>query len=94
MSVLIQQDTESAVIAKNTGVSLNCGAGNKTPWRITAPAFYSLPSVRKKKIIEIRRQLIEGRYDIDKRSNIAMDRLLEDLIAMDRMDYLCPKLSF
>ena len=94
MAVLIQQNTESTVSAKNTDVFLNRGAVNKAPGRITAPAFCSLPSVRKKKILEIRQQLIEGRYDIDKRSNIAVARLLEDLIAMDRIDYLCPKLSF
>ena len=29
MTVLSQQNTESTVIAENTDVSLNCGAGNK-----------------------------------------------------------------
>jgi len=41
--------------------------------------------LRKKKILEIRQQLIEGKYDIDKRLNIALDRLIEDLITMDRI---------
>jgi hypothetical protein len=90
MSVLIQQNTESTVIAENTDVSVNCGDGNKARGRITAPAFCSLPSVRKKKIFEIRQQLIEGTYGLDERLNIALDRLLEDLIAEYRIDYLLP----
>ena len=85
MTVLSQQNAESTVIAENTAVSLDCGAGNKASGRITAPEFCSLPSVSKKKIFEIRQQLIEGRYDIDKRLDIARDRLLEDIIARDRI---------
>ena len=84
MPVLLQQNTESTVSAKNTDVFLNRGAGNKAPGRITAPAFCSLPSVREKKILEIKQQLSEGRYDIDKRLNFAFDRLIEDVIAMDK----------
>jgi anti-sigma28 factor (negative regulator of flagellin synthesis) len=90
VTVLSQQNDESSVIAENTDVSLNCGAGNKASERITNPAFYSQPTARKKKILEIRQQLIEGKYDIDKGLNIALDRLIEDLIAEDRIDYLRP----
>jgi len=90
MTVLSQENTEPTIIAVNTDVSVNCGAGNKARVKIAAPAFYALPSFRKKKILEIRQQLIEGRYDIDKRLNIALDRLIEDLIAKDStIDYLC-----
>ena len=84
MSVLSQQNTESAVIAENIDISSNCCAGNKAQGRITAPALQnirSLPRVRKKKILEVRRQLAEGTYDIDKRLNTVLDRLLEDLVA-------------
>jgi len=90
MTVLRQQNTKSSVGAENTDVSMNCGAGNKASGRIDAPAFYLLPSVRRKNILEIRQQIIEGRYDIDKRLNIALDRLIEDLIAEDRIYYLLP----
>jgi hypothetical protein len=82
MSDLSQQNTESTVIAENTNISLNWGAGNKVRGRITAPAFQnirSLPPVRKKKILKVRQQLAEGTYDIDKPLNIALDRLLEKL---------------
>jgi hypothetical protein len=81
MTVLSQENTKPTIIAGNTDVSLNCGADNKARGRIIAPAFYSLPSVRKKKILEIRQQLIEGRYDLDERLNIALDNLLEELVA-------------
>jgi hypothetical protein len=90
VTVLSQQNAESTVIAENTDVSWNCGADNKARERITAPAFCSLPSVSKKKIFEIRQQLSEGKYDIDKRLDIALDRLLENIIAKDRIDYLWP----
>jgi hypothetical protein len=84
MSILSQQNTKSTVMAENTDISLNWGAGNKARGRITAPALQnirSLPQVRKKKILEVRQQLVEGRYDIDGRLNVALDHLLEDLVA-------------
>jgi hypothetical protein len=84
MSVLSQQNTESTVIAENTDISLNWGAGNDARGRITAPALQnirSLPRVCKKKILEVRQQLVEGTYDIDKRLNAVLDRLLDDLAA-------------
>ena len=84
MPILSQQNTKSTVIPENTDISLNLGAGNKTRGRITAPALQnirSLPRVRKNKILEGRQQLVEGTYDIDKRLNAVLDRLLEDLVA-------------
>ncbi len=83
MTVLSQQNAESTVIAENTDISLNCGAGNKASGRITAPEFCSLPSISKNKIFEIRQQLIEGKCGIDKRLDIALDCLLKNLLARD-----------
>lgn len=83
MSDLSQQNNGATVIAENTEISLDWGAGNKTQGRITAPSLLnilSLSPVRKKKILEVRKQLVEGRYDIDGRLNVALDRLLEDLV--------------
>ena len=85
MSVLCQQNTESAVavIAENTDISLNWGPGSKARGKITVPKLQNirpLPRVRKNKILEVRRQLAEGTYDIDKRLNAALDRLLDDLV--------------
>jgi len=38
------------------------------------------PQVRRKKIVNIRRKLKKGKYDINKRLDIALDRILEDLL--------------
>jgi len=84
MSDVSQQNTGATVIAENTNISFNWGAGNKARGRITAAAFQnirSLPLVRKKKILEVRQQLVDGTYDIDKRLNTVLDRLLEDILA-------------
>lgn len=72
MSELSQQNGGATAIAEDTDVSLDWGDGNNV-------RSCSLPRVRRKKILEIRQQLIEGRYDIDKRLNAVLDRLLEEL---------------
>jgi negative regulator of flagellin synthesis FlgM len=38
------------------------------------------PEVRIEKILEIKRQLGEGRYDLAERLDLALDRVLEDLL--------------
>jgi hypothetical protein len=38
-----------------------------------------LPEVRKQKVLDVRRQLTEGRYDLNSRLDIALDKVLEDL---------------
>lgn len=74
MSGLSQQNCGAAAQTENTDVSLNCGNGNEV-------LICLLPRAHKKKILEVRQQLVEGTYDIDKRLNAVLDRLLEDLIA-------------
>jgi hypothetical protein len=84
MSDLSQQNNESNVIAENTDVYLDWSSSNKSQGIITAPGLQKnllLPLVRKKKILKIRKQLAEGTYDINKRLNVVLDRLLEDLVA-------------
>ena len=39
----------------------------------------SLPDVRREKILRVRRQLTEGKYDLSTRLNVALDKVLEDL---------------
>jgi len=39
----------------------------------------SLPEVRKEKVLDVRRQLIEGKYNLNERLDIALDKVLEDL---------------
>jgi hypothetical protein len=36
--------------------------------------------IRIEKVLEIRRQLAEGKYDINKRLNGALDKILENLV--------------
>lgn len=40
-----------------------------------------LPEVRKQKVLDVRRQLTEGKYDLNSRLDVALDRILEDLTA-------------
>jgi anti-sigma28 factor (negative regulator of flagellin synthesis) len=79
MSVLSWQKNESAVVAKNAEIPLGEGAGNKAQGRITALAMQnnpSLPRIRKKKVVAVRQQLAEGRYNLDERLDAALERLL------------------
>ena len=39
----------------------------------------SLPEVRQEKILAVRRQLTEGKYDLNERLDVAIDRVLERL---------------
>ncbi len=39
----------------------------------------SLPEVRQKKVLDVRRQLTESEYDLNERLDIALDKVLEDL---------------
>ena len=39
----------------------------------------SLPEVRQEKVLDVRRQLTEGKYDLSSRLDVALDRVLEDL---------------
>jgi len=39
----------------------------------------SLPEVRRDKILDIRRRLTKGQYDLSERLDIALDKVLEDL---------------
>jgi hypothetical protein len=70
----MSENDESTVIAENSDISLNCGDGNKV-------LIHPLPPIRKKKILEIRRQLSKDGYNIDKRLDAVLDRLLENLVA-------------
>jgi anti-sigma28 factor (negative regulator of flagellin synthesis) len=41
----------------------------------------SLPEARKEKVLQLRRQITEGSYDVKERLDLALDRVLEDLTA-------------
>jgi hypothetical protein len=39
----------------------------------------SLPEVRQEKILDVRRQLTEGKYDLNERLDLAIEKVLENL---------------
>jgi hypothetical protein len=41
----------------------------------------SLPEMRREKILTLRRQITEGKYDVRQRLDLALDKVLEDLTA-------------
>jgi len=53
---------------------------NNTPIGQVLKKIASLPEVRKEKVLSVRHQLTEGEYDINKRLDIALDKVLEDLV--------------
>ena len=52
---------------------------NTTPIGKVLKRNASLPEVRKKKVLDVRRQLTEGKYDLSSRLDVALDKVLEDL---------------
>ena len=54
---------------------------NTTPIGQVLKNIALLPEVRKEKILNVRKQLTNGNYDLNDRLNVALDKVLEDLIA-------------
>jgi len=54
---------------------------NTTPIGQVLKKIASLPEVRREKVLDVRRQLTEGKYDLNERLSIALDKVLEDLTA-------------
>lgn len=52
---------------------------NTTPIGQVLKKIASLPGVRKEKILELRRQLTEGKYELNERLNVVLDKVLEEL---------------
>ncbi len=52
---------------------------NTTPIGQVLKTIASLPELRRQKILNVRRQITEGRYNLSERLDIALDRVLEDL---------------
>jgi hypothetical protein len=52
---------------------------NTTPIGQVLKKIASLPEVRKEKVLEVRRQLYKGKYNLNERLDIALDKVLEDL---------------
>lgn len=54
---------------------------NTTPIGNVLKKIASLPEIRKDKVLSVRRQLTDGKYDLNERLNIALDKVIEDLTA-------------
>jgi len=50
-----------------------------TPIGKVLKAIAELPDTRKQKIIDVRKRLVEGRYDLGERLDIALEKVLEDI---------------
>ncbi len=52
---------------------------NTTPIGQVLKKIAALPEVRKKKILAVRRQLTEGKYNLNERLDVALEKALEEL---------------
>ncbi len=52
---------------------------NTTPIGQVLKKIASLPEVRKDKVLGVRRQLTDGKYDLNERLDVALDKVLEEL---------------
>jgi hypothetical protein len=52
---------------------------NTTPIGQVLKKIASLPEVRKEKVLDLRQQLSKGKYRLNERLDIALDKVLEDL---------------
>lgn len=54
---------------------------NTTPIGQVLKKIATLPEVRQEKVLDVRQQLSKGKYRLNERLDIALDRVLEDLTA-------------
>jgi len=52
---------------------------NTTPIGQVLKKIASLPEVRREKILDVRQQLTEGKYDFNGHLDVALDKVLEEL---------------
>lgn len=52
---------------------------NTTPIGQVLKKIASLPEVRKEKVLNLRRQITKGEYDLNERLDLAVDKFLEQL---------------
>jgi len=53
---------------------------NTTPIGQVLKKIASLPEARVEKVLDVRRQLTEGKYNLNERLDVALDKVLEELI--------------
>jgi len=52
---------------------------NHTPIGQVLKRIASLPEVRREKVLDVRRRITEGKYNLNERLDVALDKVLEDL---------------
>jgi hypothetical protein len=52
---------------------------NNTPIGQVLKKIASLPEIRRNKVLNVRKQLNTGKYDLNRRLDVALDRVLEEL---------------
>jgi len=53
---------------------------NSTPLGKVLKKIASLPEIRQEKVLEVRRQLIQGKYDLNGGLDVAVDKVIEHLM--------------
>jgi hypothetical protein len=51
----------------------------RTPLGVVLKRIASLPEVRREKVLRVRRQITQGRYDLTERLDLALEKVLDDL---------------
>ena len=54
---------------------------NTTPVGQVLKKIASLPEIRKEKVLDLRQRICEGKYELNERLDVALDRVLEELTA-------------
>lgn len=78
MSVLSLRIDGTIAVVESITRSIADAFGDNTERRIT-PGYASLSAARRDKILEIRRQIASGTYDIDSRLDVILERILTDI---------------
>lgn len=80
MPVLAQCKSESILIEKGAGGMTDFTPGCKIQSEESERLLLSLPVSRRHRIVTIRQQIAEGRYECDERIDIILDELLAEVI--------------
>lgn len=87
MLVFANQEDKMIQGERNTETPINDVRGKKTQQGTTHDAQIGIgplsPEICGEKVLHIRQQLTEGKYNFDKRLNIAFDKLLDELFGQD-----------
>lgn len=84
MLVFTLQKHEPGVVEDETETIVSQASNYQAPLEIgvsLSRETASLPRIRRKKVLAIRRQIAEGRYELDERLTAALDKFIRYVIA-------------